>query len=464
MHVQQSVSAGLSRDLADQCQRLIKPLVEGRPWIVAVGSVAHALPTVKWLEELGATRTHVLGESLGPLIDAPSVRTSYSVICRQGASNQLDAFRRYRVALRDLPATARRELDEFDPQREARAFVAVQHFVPDVGGRPSFAPRRRHWEELEDKTIVDSLWDAAGIPRAPSLVVRTQPGALRDASRQLDRGQGTVWAGDSREGYNSGGHYIRWIKTHSDRADAFAFYEERCDSVRVMPFLPGVPCSIHGLVFRDYVAVFRPVRMLIMETAQGFKYVGSSTLWSPSFELRRQMRNAARRVGSHIREAFAYRGAFTIDGVLNGDNFLPVELNPRPGAAFARLKGAVSTLPLALIEACVRRNDDFDFQPRALETLVVRSADAHPSASGWSMTETQWRSPCRHYLCVSSDGSLRSADDARWHVRIDVGPSQLGGQIHITIDCGTLPHGISMTALVASGFEYTKRQAPGLAS
>ena len=52
---------------------------------------------------------------------------------------------------------------------------------------------------------------------------------------------------------------------------------------------------------------------------------------------REQMRAIARRAGERLRAEVDYRGAFTVDGVLTGDGFLPTELNPRNGAGLATM-------------------------------------------------------------------------------------------------------------------------------
>ena len=39
--------------------------------------------------------------------------------------------------------------------------------------------------------------------------------------------------------------------SREERADALDFFKSRCDRVRVMPFLEGVPCSIHGIVLPE---------------------------------------------------------------------------------------------------------------------------------------------------------------------------------------------------------------------
>ena len=39
---------------------------------------------------------------------------------------------------------------------------------------------------------------------------------------------------------------------------------ERAESVRVMPFLEGIPCSIYGMVLPDTVITVRPAEMLTL--------------------------------------------------------------------------------------------------------------------------------------------------------------------------------------------------------
>ena len=123
------------------------------------------------------------------------------------------------------------------------------------------------------------------------------------------------------------------------RPQALAYFLPRCDRVRVMPFLDGVPCSIHALVLPDGTAVFRPVEISILrdETARTFQYGGLSTYWDAPAPDREAMREAARCVGEHLREAYGYRGAFGIDGVLTADGFRPTELNTRASAGFTQV-------------------------------------------------------------------------------------------------------------------------------
>ena len=93
------------------------------------------------------------------------------------------------------------------------------------------------------------------------------PGAA--AAGRLDRGAGTAWAGDARQGFHGGAFGLRWVKAEEDVAEAVAFLAARCDRVRVMPFLEGIPCSIHGVVFPRGAATFRPVEMVTLRRPGG---------------------------------------------------------------------------------------------------------------------------------------------------------------------------------------------------
>src|SRR6266536_534005 len=135
---------------------------------------------------------------------------------------------------------------------------------PDQAEQLVLDPRLPAWRRLEDKVLVDELWDVLGVERAPSAVVPAETRALRAAARGLDRGAGTAWAGDAREGFNGGATYLRWVRTPDDEAEAGAFLAAHCARARVMPFLEGIPCSIHGIVFPDGVAALRPVEMVTL--------------------------------------------------------------------------------------------------------------------------------------------------------------------------------------------------------
>jgi hypothetical protein len=169
------------------------------------------------------------------------------------------------------------------------------------------------------------------VTRAPSEVVAAEPEALRAAARRLDRGAGTAWAGDARQGFSGGAFCLRWVRDEQDAAEAAAFLAARCGQVRVMPFLKGIPSSIHGIVFplrwpRSGRSRWSPcaARGRPACTTSGRPPSGT-----PPDEDRAVMRDLVRRVGAGLRHRVGYRGAFTVDGVLAAEGVLPTEPNPR---------------------------------------------------------------------------------------------------------------------------------------
>jgi hypothetical protein len=239
-----------------------------------------------------------------------------------------------------LPEHAVAAIERFDAAGEA--VWNVGHFVTDdepilgrrvVGGRPAAYLR------MEDKLFAEEVWAACNVPTAPHVVVPVEETALAEATTAVAGPLGAVWTGDTRDGFHGAGNYVRWVLDEEDRAVAQSFFALHCDRVRVMPFLDGVPCSIHGFVLPDGTAVLRPVEIVVLRKvdSRGFVYGGLSSYWDPPDADRAEMRDVARRVGSWLQAEHDYRGAFGIDGVLTADGFRPTELNTRLAAGAVRL-------------------------------------------------------------------------------------------------------------------------------
>ena len=295
-------------------------LYAGRPVVLGPGAPAGWASWVERLDRLGC-RTLVL--------DLPAPATVLAT----------DVFRLHDRLLRDLPPEAVAAVERFDPDR--RGLFRTTPFVTSdepVLGRPVTGGRPRSFLELEDKLRADAVWAAAGVDAAPYRVVPLEEDALAAATRELAGRHGAVWSGD---GFTGGGDYVRWVLDRDDQVRARAFFAPRCERVRVMPFLDGVPCSIHGFVLPDGTAVLRPVEIAVLRdhAARTFSYAGLGTGWDPPAADREQMRDVARRVGELLRTAHGFRGAFGVDGVLTADGFRPTELNPRMSAGCTLLAG-----------------------------------------------------------------------------------------------------------------------------
>ncbi len=272
-----------------------------------------------------------------------------------------------------LPDDVRRAVDAFDPERRGAWFTTpfVSTDQP-IDGRPVTGGRPRSFLDLEDKLLADGIWAAAGVDHAPYRVVDlADDAALEAATAELASPLGAVWAGDARDGFNGGGNYVRWLRDDRDRVEALAFFRPHCDRVRVMPFLEGVPCSIHGYVLPGGTAALRPVEIVTLRDpgTRRLHYAGLGTTWDPPDADREAMRSAVRRVGAHLQREHGYRGAFGIDGVLTADGFRPTELNTRMSAGATTLS-ELDRRFFVFLQAALVAGVDTGLTPDDLEALV----------------------------------------------------------------------------------------------
>lgn len=355
--------------------------LDGRRVILTTQVAAAVAPAVERLRRLGVTETFVL--------DTHGTGTGPTPVC-EGHSLGLDAsgmtmdesIHQGLDALRDLPADAAAALDTFDPGRDALVIGDFLNEAPTLAGRPFVAHRRPEWLALDDKTVVDGFWDRAGIARAASAVVDAEVDAVAALWPHVDRGDGVVVAVDASHGWTGGASGTRPVRDRGGLAAALDGWAGR--RVRVTPFLEGVPCSVHGLVFADHVAVLRPVELVVLRGADGFFYAGCSSIWDPPAPAREQMRAVARRAGEELRAEVDYRGAFTVDGVLTDGGFLPTELNPRNGAGLATMSRGFD-FPLQLLLDALVGGVELDYRPHELEAGLLERFDEHRAGGTWRM-------------------------------------------------------------------------------
>jgi len=346
-------------------------LYAGRPVVVGPGILAGYTGTVSFLRGLGCD-VLVLSTEQGagaiPRIDE-CVVVDIEVPRAESVTEELRALDHLAHHLPDDVVAA---VEEFDPDR--RALWHASQFVTDdepILGRRVVNGRPAAFMALEDKLLAEEIWAAAGVPTAPYEIVPVDTEAFAAATGRLASPMGAVWSGDARDGFNGGGNYVRWVADEGDAAAAVEFFRARCDRVRVMPFLDGVPCSIHGIVLPDGTAVFRPVEIATVRDVPGrrFVYGGLSTYWDPTPADREAMRDAARSVGEHLQSAYGYRGAFGIDGVMTSDGFRPTELNSRVSAGLTTASAVARDL-FGLVQTHLVLGLDTGLTVADLESLV----------------------------------------------------------------------------------------------
>lgn len=413
----------------------LAPHVAGRPWILAGEVLAATVGMARVLQALGAERVLCVGVLSGTGALPADEGFEQILIDLPVPADMMGSIHESERILCDPPRWVLEAVDRFDPRREARVIGTFLAEGRPQLGRPLFGPRRPAWNALEDKVVIDAAFQDAGLAVAPHRVVPANAQALSEAAREIDRGEGTVWAGDAREGFHGGATLTFWVRDEHDARAAAATLAARCDRARVMPFLEGIPCSIHGFVTPDGIAVFRPCEMLVLRRPvhPHFVYAQAATGWDPSPEGREQMRRAARTMGLWLREKVDYRGVFTIDGVMSREGFLPTELNPRFGAALMVQARKIVDLPLLLLHFAAIDGLPLDWRPAELEALVVGPADANRHV-GFT-TNSSIRTTESRPLSLAHDGAgwrLVPEGEPAQATGI-IGPSAMGSYLRVAL-------------------------------
>lgn len=312
-------------------------------------------------------------------------------------------------------------VERFDPRREAIVIGTFLATAAELVGRPFVSHRRSEWVALEDKVVVDAFWDRAGIKRQSSIVVPLDDAT--EASESIDRGHGTVWAADARDGFHGGARQTYWVTDDMSRDRALRKLRAVCDTVRVMPFLEGIPCSIHGIVLPDGVAVLRPVEMVTLRRGNHFVYAGCATYWDPEPSVREQMRSIARLAGAQLVREVDFRGTFTVDGVVTADGFWPTELNPRFGAGIMTIARGAG-IPMVLVNDLIVAGHDIGRTAVELEADVVAHGDVRRGGGTWMGSLDHDLDVIARPVARSSDGSwswARPDDDIAGRVTAGAG-------------------------------------------
>lgn len=352
-----------------------------RPLLLAWPRVGAAAELVTQLQALGATVLGVAGVHRGRSAlpeGLPTVALAEAEPEPGGIEPDfIREFQRYEQRMAAGSAALWAFFDGLDPARQARVLAPSAAELAAVCGRAVWGavdPVARR--ALEDKTTIDALWDALGCPRAPSAVVPLA--GAEAAARALDRGAGTVWAGDNTTTIEGGALTTRHVFDLRSKEAAITLFSQRCARVRVMPYIEGVPCAIQGLCTPSGVVVLRPMEMLVLREPTEGRFVlgGMATQWDPSWPARAAMRALAQAAGAHLMARWGWRGGFSIDGVLDGEErFWPTELNARFSAGLSLLETVLPGPPLQLIDRALRAGAPLSIEAGALERALLPAAD-----------------------------------------------------------------------------------------
>ncbi len=429
-----------SQEISQAWNAACRDRIAGRDWIVAFDVAASTTSVVKRLHMLGAGRVMAVAAHPG-IGELPEVPTHYT---HTRGPTIMTSIRAFQASLGAPDAALLAALDAFDPAGEAVVIGSLVNEHQTIAGRAVLGARPQAWQDLEDKTLSDALWDTLGVPRAPCEVVAAEAGALLDAAARLETPAGTVWAGDAREGWNGGAEYTFWVHDDAGAARAAEFLSAHCDRARVQPFLEGRPCSMHGVVGGSgFVAALRPYEMLILrKPAEGrFHYAGSATTWDPPAADREAMRAVVKRVGAHLHETVGYRGAFTIDGVMTAEGFRPTELNPRYGGALHAIARCLPDLDLYLVNQVIVDDPGLRADLAGLERAIIEGADATRYAVGMAMLPEAPEVQLEEAIAF---GPVRATSY--------YGAGPVGGLVRVLFDAETIPAGEAAAPWVEQAF------------
>ncbi len=446
---------------ADAYCDALRPEFEGRKVVVIGATVTGLAPTAKMVRQLGATEVLIVslaGYGVGAPIPIDVAQTFE--VSLPPAATMIDTLRQEEAFKADPSAELIEALHRFDPHRSALVIGQFVNTVSHLDGRKFLAFRRPEWLLLEDKTVVDAFWDRAGIERAQAVVCDVESGTLRRASGDIDFGDGVVWSGDSREGFNGAAEYVHVVRNDAEFEAAMAFFSQRCDRVRIMPFLEGIPCSIHGVVFPDYVAAVRPIEMVVLRRnaplpGQGvFAYTGCASFYDPPDEVRAQMIEVAKRVGDRLRTEINFRGCFTVDGVATKDGFLPTELNPRLGAGLSTVLAAAPDVPFALLFDALVAGTELSIDPVVFERDVQRLADETRAGGSWGPAGPEVIST-KNRPAVFVNGAWRWATkDERPAGLVSSGLRSARGYARVMFQPDVIPAGPSVGSMAVAFWEF----------
>ncbi len=417
---------------------LCAPLT-GRKVICAFEVLAGMARMPAELRRWGCERPLLIAEGTGtgpvPTVDEAEIE----IMEPQAAASLTEQVRARMSPSARLTPTAVAAVERYDPAGTALWWVSPIAPNTPLLGRPVLGGRPPDQAALEDKLVVDAMLDAIGVARAPSVVSGSAYDSLMRATEQVLAMSGAdevVWAGDSRDGINGAGDYVRWIRNVDHTVAAADFFARHCDRVRVTPYLEGVPCSIHGIVLPDGVVVLRPVELasLLQPDIGRFFFGGLGTSWDPPPADRAEMRDVARRFGEHLRRTHRYRGAFGLDGVLSAEGFRVTELNPRFSGGVSRLARVAGEAHLELVQVNAILGRDVGRPAADIEAHAVRLLDEFRfiSAMGMSVGVTATDTvevdvtagPDRLEVAVDDDAVLGLAQ---------LGPAELGAFARLTV-------------------------------
>jgi hypothetical protein len=309
-----------------------------------------------WTEFLGSRRT--LAIPLDPVITRP----------RSAATGATHHLARLHDVIGDLDGTGwlATAVNKFDRTGKATLLLPDPLDPTHAGRRRRFGRRHRAHKMLEDKTVVDTLWDTIGVPRAPSIIA-DGPCDITALAARIDQGNGVVCSSQPiGSGPTAGGDGICWWAPGHPPPPINDSGSSRC-RLRLMPMLAGLPVRLHGLVTASHVIPFPPLEIVTLRRPNGtFLCAGSA----PTLHDAHDLAALTTRIGERLHRRVGYLGAFSADGIVTADGFRPTDLNARLTSA---MEAAPPALRVRLHAANLAAREDQPLNPTTVSTLAEQT-------------------------------------------------------------------------------------------
>ncbi|WP_409074180.1 hypothetical protein [Micromonospora chalcea] len=303
--------------MTDSIVRALSRIVAGQRIIVFCSQRADEPEWQRLCQAAGA-------EALVLAFDAPAVAELLPPPKTRSAT-QLISDRHALLATLGSDSPLTRLVEEFDPAEQALLLVTDPLDPREFGARRSLGQKHPSWELFEHKSVVDTLWDTIGLERSESLVF-DDPGALLRHDTLVATADVVVSVQPRGSTPSAGGEGVRRV-TNAVELSSGPF------RVRAMPQLAGSPCRLHGLVLAETTVVFPPLELLVPLRLTDGTYLCAGT-WPIPTAGRGRLSELTRWIGDRLRERLAYRGGFSVDGILTAGGFRPTDLNTRITSAF----------------------------------------------------------------------------------------------------------------------------------